>query len=665
LENGDLVAIVGGGPAGSFFAFHLLRESQRLRRPVDVVIVEKRSRIDPATQGYHLKGCNHCAGIISPRMNQILDQHGLVIPTELIQGYIDFIWVHGQWKNFRLRVPEDQRMVSVFRGSMPARRADEAPGFDEFLLAEAIRQGARLLQGEVQSISYAPSGKPILTVKTPSAQSLSLEAGFVAIATGINAGFSFDSRDQVLISSVKALNPAFLPGRSRQALIFELEVGEDYLKRYMHREAHFIEYGPKYLPLEHTALVPKGHFLTVVLIGKGIDEAVLPRDGQQIIHRFLQWPQIDRLLPNIQAAPIACLCCPRMTVVPARSPFGDRFALIGDAAGSRLYKDGLFSAYVTATRLAQTVLEEGIDRQALAQGYGRTIRWLASDNRYGRMVFRASQMAFSQPVISRIMYQSFATELKHRDERHRPMGTTLWKIASGTADYRQVLQEMFGYRSLRSIFIGAAVTLRNVAVEVFFGLRWGEVGRYPTVVPKEDLPTVKQLLEEKLGVALDRSPDCERIYTIKIHGTAEAIMRQLARFGHPQAPFLNLRFIEVRHIQGLPNQVGSVIRYRIPGLRLALALHLTRKVSPGTLLYQVDERLADHGKLIFNVTPTADGNSELTLYTAFDYKRGQSLPGRIGWGIVRALFPAFVHDVVWNHALCMIKEEVERHSGGA
>jgi len=24
------------------------------------------------------------------------------------------------------------------------------------------------------------------------------------------------------------------------------------------------------------------------------------------------------------------------------------------------------------------------------------------------------------------------------------------------------------------------------------------------------------------------------------------------------------------------------------------------------------------------------------------------------------LFPGFVHDVVWNHALCTIKEDVER-----
>jgi hypothetical protein len=78
------------------------------------------------------------------------------------------------------------------------------------------------------------------------------------------------------------------------------------------------------------------------------------------------------------------------------------------------------------------------------------------------------------------------------------------------------------------------------------------------------------------------------------------------------------------------------------------------------LLYQVDERLSDHGKLIFNVAPTKDGNSQLAIYAAFDYKRGKGLASRVLWKGLRMLFPEFVHDVVWNHALCSIKEEVER-----
>ena len=53
-------------------------------------------------------------------------------------------------------------------------------------------------------------------------------------------------------------------------------------------------------------------------------------------------------------------------------------------------------------------------------------------------------------------------------------------------------------------------------------------------------------------------------------------------------------------------------------------------------------------------------DSRLSIYAAFDYKKGHSFAGRVLWGIGRALFPGFVHDVVWNHALCTIKEEVER-----
>src|SRR5208282_167430 len=219
---------------------------------------------------------------------------------------------------------------------------------------------------------------------------------------------------------------------------------------------------------------PKGRFLTVAMIGRSIDEAVSAGDSQQIIHDFLTLPQIQRILPGIEAAPIACACAPRMTVTTAKRPFGDRFAIIGDAVGSRLNKDGLFSAHVTASRLAQTVLQDGIDNHALAKGYGKAIKWLAADNRFGSIVFGVSRVAFTRPVLSRITYQAFATECKVRDERSRPLSVVLWEIASGTADYRQVLGEMCGFDVLRSIFSGAVITLRNVAFEVLFGLKWGE-----------------------------------------------------------------------------------------------------------------------------------------------------------------------------------------------
>jgi hypothetical protein len=219
---------------------------------------------------------------------------------------------------------------------------------------------------------------------------------------------------------------------------------------------------------------------------------------------------------------------------------------------------------------------------------------------------------------------------------------------------------MCGYGVLRSLLVGAAVTLRNVAFESLFGLKWGEYGRYPTVVLKEKREALKWRLSLSLGMDLGATADFERMYVVKIRGSEQEIMDELARFGHPDARFLDLRFVEVRRIQGESNEVGSVIRYRVPLAGFGAELRLTKRVGLETLLYQLDGRLADHGKLIFNVAPTKDGNSRLSIYAAFDYKKGHGCASRVLWGVARVLFPGFVHDVVWNHALCTIKEEVER-----
>jgi flavin-dependent dehydrogenase len=659
LRNGDCVAIVGGGPAGSFFAIHLLREARQLDLNIEVVIVEKRGSSDLNFDEYQCRGCNFCAGIISPRLNDILEECGLTVPAEIIQGRIDYVWIHGQWKNLRLRVPNDKQMYSVFRGSLPGRRAGIPAGFDGFLLGEAVKEGARIQYGEVQAIAYAASGTLQLTIRATSGEQVSLDASFVGIATGINAHCGVDYGTDGLIASVKRLNPSFVPGKTRKTLIFELDVGESFLQRNMNREIYFIEYGSKHLALEHTALIPKGRFLTVAMIGNCIDEAVLPRDSRQIVHEFLVLPQIDRILPGIAAAPLACACAPRMTVTTATCPFGDRFAIIGDAVGARLNKDGLYSAHETASRLAHAVLHQGIDKQALVRGYGKTVQWLVSDHYFGRIVFAVNRVAFTMPVVSRIVYQAFATEYKVHDERSRPLSVVLWKIASGTTDYREAFRELCSYPVLRSVLAGAAVTIRNVAVEMFLGVQWGEYGRYPTVVLKEKREALRQQLESSLGMELGKSPDFERMYWIKIRGSDQEIMEELAKFGQPDARFLKLRIVDMLHVQGTPNQVGSVIRYRIPLVQLGAELRLIKRVGSETLLYQADERLVDHGKLIFNAAPTSDGNRRLSIYAEFDYKKGNGFASRVIWEVARFMFPEFIHDVVWNHALCTIKENVE------
>jgi hypothetical protein len=74
-------------------------------------------------------------------------------------------------------------------------------------------------------------------------------------------------------------------------------------------------------------------------------------------------------------------------------------------------------------------------------------------------------------------------------------------------------------------------------------------------------------------------------------------------------------------------------------VQLGAELRLTKRVGFETLLYQADERLVDHGKLIFNVAPTKDGNRRLSIYAAFDYKKGKGFASRMMWKGARLLFP--------------------------
>ena len=271
------------------------------------------------------------------------------------------------------------------------------------------------------------------------------------------------------------------------------------------------------------------------------------------------------------------------------------------------------------------------------------------------------RLAFGNPLLRRTVYQAFATELKIRDKSQRPVGEVLWKIAGADADYREILGDIFHYRFVRSWIVGGLlITLRNILTEFLLGLKWGEYGRYPTVILKEKRDRLKADISSSLGTVLDESPDFERMYAMKVKASRRRIFEELGKFGDDRRSYLRLRFVDIVRTSGLPNQPDSTIRYKSNLLPATLDMNLKRVVPEELLSYEVSEKLVDRGKLVFEITPTQDGNSRLVIYTAFDFKRGRRVGSRIFWGLFRLFFPSFVHDIVWNHALCTIKQEAER-----
>ncbi len=329
---------------------------------------------------------------------------------------------------------------------------------------------------------------------------------------------------------------------------------------------------------------------------------------------------------------------------------------------SRLYKDGLYSAYVTTSALVDCILEKGIDRETLAQNYGPVVRRFNADNRYGRAIFLLSRSVFAHPALSRILYQALLTERKTKPYDRRRLAQVLWRIASGDDSYRHILADMVNPTSWWLILNGGLfATIRNQITEQLFGLDWTGVGRYPTGVPLEEMERKRRELFLIRGMeAPDRPPQMERMYSIRIRADKDAIFRQLGAFGDPDRQYFKPRFIHARRVEGEANQPGTIIRYdMVPFPALSFNVALEKKVPGRYLLYRILDGFGRGGIFAFDVDLVKPGVNLLTIYVGFDFPKGRGPLGRIGWSFLRRTFPQYAHDVLWNHSLCKLRDLAE------
>ncbi len=249
--------------------------------------------------------------------------------------------------------------------------------------------------------------------------------------------------------------------------------------------------------------------------------------------------------------------------------------------------------------LAETVINNGVDKKSLSQGCGWVLRWLERDNRHGKRVMGVTQWALKSTLLSRILYQTFATEMKFKEKDKWPLGTVLWKVGSGVADYGEVCRNILSPAVFFSILTGIYKTCRNILTEVFFGLNWEDQGRYPTVIIKGKRDYFKKSIADPLGIELDEAPEMERMYAIKIRASASKIFQELGKFGSPECKFLKLRFVDVKHVSGIPLQEGAVVQYRLKGLPISMDVRLVKVLPEKALLYEPAELFTNAGKIAF------------------------------------------------------------------
>src|SRR5918912_2490923 len=145
--TGSRVGKVGAGPAGSFFAIELLRRARSLGLRLAVDIYDGKNF---AKKG--APGCNMCAGAIGHNLIEEIEHATTTIPPQVIHYEIEGYAVHYQDASARLASERGRKIYGVYHGAGPVstETPDGARSFDQFLLDQAIRLGARHVPVNVQ-----------------------------------------------------------------------------------------------------------------------------------------------------------------------------------------------------------------------------------------------------------------------------------------------------------------------------------------------------------------------------------------------------------------------------------------------------------------------------------------------------------------------------------
>ncbi|MGZ5464328.1 MAG: hypothetical protein ACXWLY_15465, partial [Thermoanaerobaculia bacterium] len=159
LNGGSRVAVIGGGPAGSFFSYFLLTMARQAGLDIGVDVYEPRDFSQPGQSG-----CNKCGGIIYGSLVQSLATDGISLPSTVVQQGIAGYTFHTDEGSVRINPPSDEkRIASVRRGAGPCGVAlSLSASFDGFLLTLAEEKGARIVRERVTEAAMI-EGKPRVT----------------------------------------------------------------------------------------------------------------------------------------------------------------------------------------------------------------------------------------------------------------------------------------------------------------------------------------------------------------------------------------------------------------------------------------------------------------------------------------------------------------------
>ena len=412
LNDRSSIAVIGGGPSGSFFSYFALDFAKRIDLDISLDIYEPKNFTKPGAGG-----CNHCGGIVSESLVQKLSTDGIVLPSSIIRRGIETYTLHIEHGNTIIKTPkEEQRIASVYRGAGPKGCINNSQeSFDNHLLELCNKNGANIINDKIIKGQRVKDGI-ILRSKKMGEKKYDLVVG----AAGLN---------KKTLKLFKSICPKFIPPKVTRTYISEFLLERDDVDRHFGNSMHvFLLNLPN---ITFGALIPKGQYVTLVLLGDEIDK--------HIVANFIKSEQVKGCFPKDlhlkEAAP--CKCYPYINVKAAKNPFADNVVLIGDTASSKLYKNGIGAAYATGRAAARTAIFEGISRKTFKKYYYSVCKNLNRDNNVGKFIFFVTKIIQKSNVLKKGLFKMIVNEQKQEADK-RLMSSVLWDTFTGSAGYQNI-----------------------------------------------------------------------------------------------------------------------------------------------------------------------------------------------------------------------------------
>lgn len=411
LTDNSNIAVIGGGPSGSFFSIFALKMARMIGRDINVTIFEpkKFDKSGPA-------GCNRCGGVISEHLVQTLAVEGIKLPPDVIQRGINSYVLHTEKGDVHIESPAaEKRIATVYRGGGPRGIKDQdRESFDKYLLRCAIHEGATHNQMRIDGIHF--KNKPVLT----SGGKNVMEADLVVGAFGVNS---------TTWKIFEGIDIGYSKPETTSAFITEIELGNEAVSQHFGSSIHFFLI-PEPKNIKFAGLIPKGNYVTLCILGRNID--------RQTVTRLLETPAVKKVLPDNCMSDTFCSCFPKLSLNGAKGAFADRVVIIGDAGATRLFKDGIGTSYAMGKAAATAAVLHGVSKDDFTRHYYPAYKDTIVDNRYGRIVYGITNIYKKFGILTEGMVNVVRKEQKKSSESFPWLSSILWDTFTGNETYRNI-----------------------------------------------------------------------------------------------------------------------------------------------------------------------------------------------------------------------------------